>query len=413
MQTWRVVQGQASTITIKVSACSLSATEILAATVSDGHTGPPTLSLTPAWGASGPPYVALTLTSGQSAALPVGGYVVQVTLASNNGALAYCLLEVVAAPNGTPTYDLLATPAQAMMMNAEIAASPDKVAALPFALSKATETIRRYCNRTFTRREYTDYYTPSLEGEVMLAETPVHRIVRVSRRLQTAIEITADASVYQVAYADFITQDDAAAGPFNVRYTGLTLNGVASGVASTAPVLFSGLATLNDLAAAVNAVPGWKATVQDSYGAWPVSELYCDGTSQGALTDGVQIQVFSDDVSLSRLDRRTGLLVIPNATFGGGFGPRWGPDWLAWGDFGQIRDDVVRVVYDAGFTVIPSVVQTAAVELAKTVFDRINLDYAIKKESIGSYSYELNDSISMSIPDPIRQDLSPFVIHRA
>lgn len=247
----------------------------------------------------------------------------------------------------------------------------------------------------------------------MLQEMPINRVIRASRKPVTAIEITADASVYQVAYTNFVVVDNPLPTPFNVSYTGLVLNGLTNGVSSATTIPFAGLATLNDLAAAVDAVSGWKATIEDaSYGRWPVSELYCDGDSQGALGDGVQIKVFSEDVSTSRINLRTGLLRMPRSF--GGLSPRWGPDYLAWGDYNGVEaDEIVRVTYDAGFTKIPPVVQEAAVELAKTAFDRIETNYAVKKESTGYYSIELNDVISLSIPDPIRQDLSSFIIHRA
>ncbi|MDR3582576.1 MAG: hypothetical protein P4L67_04855 [Candidatus Pacebacteria bacterium] len=310
---------------------------------------------------------------------------------------------------------MLVSAASALALNPDIAADPAKVAMLPLILQGVTEKIRRYCNRTFSRREYTEYLSPTLDGEVMLSEMPVHRAVRVSRSPRTAITITADPSAYQVAYVDFSTVDVVLPNPFSVSYTGLNLAGASYGIASSTPILFAGLATINDLAAAVNAVSGWKATVDPmGYGRWPVSEIYCDGTSQGALSDGVQLQVFSEDVSTSRLDRRTGLLVTPGVGFSDGFGSMWGPGWMQGLDSSiDHSNDVVRVIYDAGFTTIPTVIQTAAIDLVKTVYSRINLDYAVKKESTGYYSYEINDLMNLAIPDPVRQDLALYVSHRA
>lgn len=415
MFTWQVIQGQAGKTPIVVTACPLTSGMVLAATISTGLTDAALITFTPTFAATGPPNILLTLSASQTASLEPGGYVVHVKLASNNGELAFGLLEVVAAPGSQPQYDVLVSAASVLALNPDIAANPAQVAMLPLIIQGVTEKIRRYCNRMFSRREYTQYLYPTLDGEVMLAEMPVHRAIRVSRRPRTAITITADPNHYQVAYVDFSVQDLPLPNPFSSTYTGINLAGASYGVASSTPILFSGLSTLNDLAAAVNAVSGWKAVVDpNGYGRWPVSEIYCDGTSQGALDDGVQLKVFSEDVSTSRLDRLTGLLVTNSVGLGSDFGPRWGPDWMAWGDYGlDESSDAVRVVYDAGFTKIPSVVQTAAIDLVKTMFSRINLDYAVKKESTGYYSYEINDLMNLAIPDPVRQDLALYVSHRA
>lgn len=415
MFSWAAVQGQGTAFRLKAVSCSVDAATALVGTISTGGTDAAVATFTPTWSATGPPDLSGSLTAVQTAALAPGAYVVQVGLADGSGAIAYGLLTVAAAPANAPSYDLLATPAFVLSQCPEVAANPAKVAALPAMLLKATQVIRRHCNRTFTRRVFTEYLDPSLEGEVMLQEMPINRVARVSRNLKTAVEIKADPSVFQVAYVDFETADAASPNPFDVSYTGITLVGSAAGVASSHTILFSTLTTMSDLIAAVDAFSGWTATTGGgSYGDWPIGELYCDGTSQGALGDGVQLRVFADDVSASRLDRRTGLLTLPRGSYGDPFGPRWGPDWAAWNDYGvAASDSPVRVTYDAGYTTVPPVVQQAAVEIVKVGFNRLDLDYALKRESIGEYSYEFRDNFNLSIPDPVRQDLAPFVIHRA
>lgn len=415
MFTWTVVQGQGSVFLLSLTYCSVDSTGALTGSISTGSTDAALLTFTPNWSSAGAPHVVCSLTSAQTAALPPGGYIVQIGLAAGTGELAYGVLNVAAAPSNLPTYDLLTTPAVVLSQCPEIASNPTKVAALPNMLLKATQTIRRYCNCTFTRRVFTEYLSPTLEGEMMLQEMPINRVSRISWKLQTAIEITADSSVYQVASVDYDMTDNALPNPFNVTYTGVNLTGYAAGVASSNSIAFSSLTTINDLATAVNALSGWTATINDSsYANWPIGELYCDGTSQGAIGNGVQLQVFSEDVSTSRLDRKTGSLYVPNGFAGTTFGPRWGPDWMAWNNYSASENyNVVRVTYDAGYTAIPPVVQQAAVEIVKVAFNRLDLDYARKRETVGEYSYELRDNLNLSIPDPVRQDLAPFVIHRA
>lgn len=417
MFSWTAVQGEGTLLPLKVTGCPLNGSLPLSATVSTGTTDAPLLVVTAAWAPAGPPYVECTLIAEQTASLAPGAYVVQVGLADGSGSLAFGVLNVVAAPGNTPSYDVLATPSLVLSQYPTIAADPAKVAALPNLLQKATEVVRRYCNRTFSRRTYTEYLSPSLEGEVLLREIPVNRVTRLSRKPRTAIAINADPSVYQVAYVDYLTADALLPAPSNVTYTGLVLTGWSSGASSSTPILFSGLTTVNDLAAAVNAVSGWTAVVDPSgYGAWPIGELYCDGTSQGALSDGVQLNVFSEDVSTSRIDLKTGMLQLAYGSVGAGGDARWGPGWSAWTDasaYLSVSDDLVRATYDAGFTTVPYVVQQAAAEIVKAAFSRMDVDYALKSETIGEYSYELRDDMDLSIPVPVRRDLASFVIHRA
>jgi hypothetical protein len=414
MFTWRLVQGQGGVLNVTVSACPVDATMVLSGTVSDGLNGAALLLFTPEWAASGPPQLVVTLTPTQTSALPPGGYVVQVGLASGGGALAFGTLEIIPGPGNVPLFDVLTTPGRVLLMDPTVRNSADRVAILPIALRAASQLIRRVAARRFTRGDYTEYHVPSLDGQIRLDEFPVNRIIRASRRLDTAITITADASTYQTAYADFSTQDGAFDDPDNLIYTGINLVGVSDGVQSTTAILFSATPTLADLADAVSSVSGWKATT-GGYGRWATSELYCDGTSQGAIGDGVQLRVFAEDVSDSYLDRKTGMLGVRYGRYIDDFGPRWGPAWTDYADYGfPTGDDVVRVTYNAGFTTIPDAIQDATVLMSRLMMDRMQLDFTLKKESIGEYSYELNDKLmGMTVPDSIRGMIGPYIGYRA
>ena len=414
MFTWRLVQGQGGMINITVSACPVDATMALSGTVSDGLNGPPILPFTPTWAESGPPKIVLILTSAQTAAIPPGGYIVHVGVAGGLGELAIGMLEMLPGPGNTPLFDVLTTPARVMLMDPTIRSNPDRVAMLPLSIRGASQLIRRSCNRRFTRGDYTEYHVPSLDGEIRLDEFPVNRIIRASRRLDTAITITADSTAYQTAYASFSTQDGAYGEPENLIYTGINLVGTSNGTQSTHSILFSATPTLADLATAVNSVSGWKASA-GGYSAWATSELYCDGTSQGALDDGVQLRVFSEDVSSSRLDPRTGFFSVGYGRYSDNFGPRWGPNWTEYIDYGfPSGDDMVRVTYNAGFTNIPDAIQDATVLVSRLITDRLLLDMTLKKESIGDYSYELNDKLmGMTIPESIRGMLGLYTGYRA
>lgn len=413
MFTWRLVQGEGGMLPLTISACPVDASAALSGTVSGGTTSAALAVFTPAWAADGPPHLRIALTAVQTASLPPGGYVVQVGLANGGGSLAIGQLTILPAPGNLPAYDLLTTPGRVLLMNPEMRADPDRVAMLPVALRGASELIRRYCHRRFTRADYTEYHCPNLEGVVRLGEWPVHRVIRASWKPLTAVEITADPSVYQTAYVDFATQDDPLGDPERTTYTGINLVGTSDGTQTTTAIPFSTTPTLADLADAANAASGWKASA-GGYGRWATSELYCDGTSQGALDDGVQLRVFSEDVSTSRVDRPTGMFYVGFGLYSDAFGPRWGPTWTDFADNNWTSEDVIRVSYNAGFTTVPDAIQDATVSMAKFVMDRMLVDFMLKKESIGEYTYELNDKLmGVGVPETIRGSISTYVGHRA
>jgi hypothetical protein len=288
------------------------------------------------------------------------------------------------------------------------------VAALPLALRVASNIVRRICYRRFTRGTYTQYAIPSQEGAVRLDEFPVNQVLRVSRKLRDAVLISADPSTFQTAYVNFSVEDGAYSDPRNLVYTGLNLASASNGVPSTTSLPFASMATLQDLADAVNAVPGWKASA-GGYAAWPIGELYRDAAGRGALSDGAKFQVFSEDATPQRVDRATGFLCMGYGRFAGGFGPRWGPAWSQYDDQGfDGPNDVVRVVYDAGFTDVPDAIQDATMQTARLVMDRMLIDYTLKSESIGAYRYELNDKLlGVSIPEAIRGTLALYTGYTA
>lgn len=409
----RVVQGQGAAIPVTVDATPLDPGSALVGTISDGLTGPPLLPFTPAWSDAGPPVLVITLNGNQTASLPPGGYVIQVGLADGGGPLAYGSLQVLPAPNNEPLFDVLTTPGRMLLANPILRDDPDRVAALPLAIRAASSIVRRLCCRRFTRGVYTEYIVPSLEGAMRLNEFPVNQILRVSHKLRDAVEITADASTYQTAYVNFSTIDGDYAEPRNLIYTGLNLVSASNGVASTHNLPFATMATLQDLVDAVDAVPGWKATA-GGYAAWPIGELYRDATSRGALTGGARFQVFSEDASPQRVDRRAGFVYMGHGR-DAGFGPRWGPGWDQFDGYGLASSgDAVRITYDAGFTEIPDAVQHATMEMARLVMDRMLIDYTLKSESIGTYKYELNDKLlAVAVPEAIRGTLALYIGYTA
>lgn len=408
--TQTLIQGQGAAFTVTLNPpAAFEGTEALAATVSTGGTDAALLTLTPTWsaGQTAGSYtrVDLAYTSEQAASLAPGYYVVTTTLADNSAALAWGLLTVLSAPGQQPAQDFLVSPAEVLGLLPDVATATT-LASLPRVIGAATDAIRRYCSRNFTRVTVTKEFRPSYEGLVRLDEIPVNQVLRIAAGRDNALSITGP-STAQIASVRSAFTGDLDSG---LTATGLILSSTSSAVATETTLLYADYPTLASLAAAVNAVGGWQATTQAGYSPWPSTELVGTDAAQGALS-GAMLDVYSEDVAMERLDPFTGMLQLGTGLYGSSLNtPAWGPDW---GQFATPRFPTrVRVTYDAGFATIPSPVVMAAIEIIQAAFSRLATDQALRSETADDYSYTLRDQLD-AIPESARKALAPYRIYNA
>lgn len=410
ISTVTAIQGQGVSYTQTLSSSTFQGTETLTASVSTGGTATALLTLTPTW-ASGQTTgsygrVSLAFTSAQTASLTPGYYVVQTSLADSTSALAWALLEVVAAAGQSPTYDWLTTPAEVLGLVPDLV-STENLADLPRAIGAATDSIRRYCNRWFTRRTMTKEFTPNIYGQVRLDEIPVNAVTRIATTRDNAIQVKGPSSA-QLASVKMAFTGDYDSG---ITVTGLTLTSTASAVTTTTTLSFSTYTTITALAAAIRAVSGWSATVSGNYGSWPTSELVGLDAAQGALTaDGAWLDVYSEDASLERLHPETGMLWLRTG-YSSLDSPAWGPTWMDAAPSRRVPTRV-KITYDAGYTTLPSPVVIATIETVQALFGRMATDQVLQSEHAADYSYTLKDQIDF-LPDSVKHALAPYRIHNA
>ncbi len=309
----RAVQGSAESWTVTASSGAFQGTEPLTAVVSTGGTAAALLTLTPTWAAGQQPgsyrAVVVSITGQQAASLSPGYYVCEAKIADGSTSLAWGLLEIVAAPGGTPTQDFLVSPAEVLGLVPDIA-TPDKLADLPRTIGAATDAVRKYCRCNFTRKTYGKEFAPNYAGMIRLDEVPVNAVLRVATNREAALWLYGPPSA-QIANVRFSATGDYAGG---LTYTGLVLTSTTSAVATTTTLLFSAYPTVSELASAVNAA-GWKTRVGDTFGAWPSTELVGGEAGQGALTgEGARLDVYSEDASLERVDLEAGFIWLANRT---------------------------------------------------------------------------------------------------
>lgn len=407
----QLIQGQAMTLALTTSVGAFQGNEVLTGTVSTGGTDAAILTLAPTWlaGQVAGSYklVNVPFTAVNTAVLAPGYYVLQVSLADSTAALAWGLLEVVAAAGQSPLYDWLIQPAEVLGQVPDIV-TVDNLADLPRVLTATTQAIRRYCNRNFTRVVRTKEFRPSQSGQIRLDEIPVNQVQRVAVGRTNALRVSGP-STAQLARVAFASTGDYDTG---LVTTGLTLTSTTSGVTTTTTLLFATYTTIGALAAAITTA-GWSASVTTGYSAWPSTELVGGEAGQGALnSDGAWLDVYGEDASLERLDAETGMIWLRSRVGSASWNhPAWGFDQFAVSDTGRFPT-LAKVTYDAGFSTIPSPVVMATIETIQAVFSRLATDQVIQSERAADYSYTLRDQLD-AIPDSAKHTLSPYRIFNA
>lgn len=422
-QPWDVIKGISATYTVQVAdgdgvaiTDKFTGAESLTAYAWPGDDQTQSFALTPSWYSGPLGLVDIQVPAANTTTKDIGVYQWLLKLTDSTAALATGELSLKGASgSGFPGLPDLTSLSYVQSALASVSLSQEQVDYLPYAVNTASSLIRRFCNRRFTRNTFTEVSSPSLEGVIRLNAIPVNRVIRVSNKLLSVMNISASQSLFQNAYVNFSTTGDYSDSNTPLTYTGLNLVSTSNGTTTTTNLLFSTYTTLGSLSTAINAVNGWTATVNaGNYGSWATSEIFCDDGSQGALDQGVSLRVFTEDVSKMRVDARTGMISLGYGAATTGFGPKWGPTWLAMDDptgFG-FDDNFVRVIYDAGYDVVPASVQMATAELAKTILERFRTDFALKGESIGAYKYELRD-VYDGIPMYVKQTLTQWRISNA
>ncbi len=422
-QPWNVIKGISATYTVQAVdgdgnpyTGHFTGAESLTAYAWPGDDQAQSFALTPSWNSATLGLIDVQVSAASTTAQNAGVYQWLLKLTDSSAAIARGELNLLGAVGtGLPGLPDLVALSYVQSALASVSLTQDQVDYLPYAVNSASLLVRRFCNRRFTRATFTETSSPSLEGLVRLNQIPVNRVIRVSNKLLSVMNIWANETMFQNAYVNFSTTGDFADSNTALTYTGINLVSSTNGVTTTTPLLFATYTTLGALATAINAVSGWTATVNaGNYGSWAVTELFCDDGSQGALDEGVSLRVFTQDVSKMRVDSRTGMISLGYGAATSGFGPKWGPTWFAMDDptgYG-FDDNFVRVIYDAGYDVVPPPIQQATAELTKDILERFRTDFALKGESIGAYKYELRDRYD-GIPQHVRQTLSRWVITNA
>jgi hypothetical protein len=283
--------------------------------------------------------------------------------------------------------DLVVTGAQSCLGSAnELTLKIEDNYRIEKLIDRATDIIEQYMSRRFKTRTYDRQVYDGVVGhQLLLHEYPATRIGRVSIGNIGAFSIT------NTTATNFATVE--------VTATQVRLNSDGT----VTDLTISSYATINLLIAAINATSGWSAVlINTDAGARKATYTSLDGSTK--VPEILQIQaeycksptvayvyVPTNDKADAYLlggtseDRNAGVLYSPCG---------WGYDRL-------------YVDYIAGYTTIPSALESLCLEMVKMKYDRGKKDTTVQSEKIGDvYQYSLGDLKQVS--DDILQEASSF-----
>jgi len=283
---------------------------------------------------------------------------------------------------------------------------------LPQVTAAVSRAIRRYTNRQLTRATYDELYTVGLDGNILLREYPVNTLTRCAINPTTVLTVTNTSTANQRALVKLGTTGDVDTGltPANI-----TLTSYAGGAATTTTVTLTANQTIQALATAINAVgSGWLATPDSSYALWPAADLRAvQGNLPATSPAMAEFKIHVDDIPFELVEKAGIVSIGPNnsSTTNPWRSTRWGPPLSTeWGDqdlHGRLQG--VRVVYDAGLTIIPEDLQHAVALVVADWLRLLGLDSRLGSETMGDYSYVLNTAFaSYHLPKSVLGMLAPY-----
>jgi hypothetical protein len=259
------------------------------------------------------------------------------------------------------------TDAQASLTGLTVA----QIASLPGAISAASRACESYCARSLALASFDEEYTPGTTRIIRLKNYPVASIARVATDLSTALSIQAAPGAWRATVA-------------MVNDQGLILIQVGGSHEGMVLLAFAAYATTTALEAAVNATPGWTATVNPGMGPCPTAEYRPIQGALGALQQPANLSAYATDLGDWDLEEKTGKLELrqiridpysyPARTYGG-----------------NLKAAKVRVLYTAGFSPVPDDAAEACRITVRAMLERRDNVGILKSESLGNTSYMLAD----------------------
>ncbi|CAN0445474.1 unnamed protein product, partial [Phaeothamnion confervicola] len=146
--------------------------------------------------------------------------------------------------------------------------SPTLAADLPRAISAASDACVKFVGRPLAPTRCVEWHDPGNTRVLRLGARPVLSVQRIAAGLANVLRVTyAGDDVLPTAALDWT--DGPAPGP----PTSLTLSRIVAGVPTSSTLPLADTPSLDALAGAIGALPGWSAEILGPYGGYPAAWL--------------------------------------------------------------------------------------------------------------------------------------------
>ncbi|MFO0966843.1 MAG: hypothetical protein U0793_14820 [Gemmataceae bacterium] len=251
-------------------------------------------------------------------------------------------------------------------------------------IAAVSEAVERYCCRAFAVQAYDELYDGNDRPTLLLRNFPVVSVERIAYEPAPVLTVQNTSASNQRA-------------SIKVSADGVTLTRVASGVTTSDSVTFAGAATLSALATAIAAVGnGWGASVASGYDSYASADLRATQGAFNARDAAADLRIHVRELSAFDVDETRGYLrrgapgCLSSPVFYGGH-------------------NFWRVLYTAGFDVVPDAVQEACAEWVAALFWQSKRDPGLTQEAtVGVTSHV----VLQDMPAMARTLLRPYRVIR-
>lgn len=256
-------------------------------------------------------------------------------------------------------------------------------AALTAVINSVSDFVDKYCGRShngFLAQTYDELYDGTGSDVLFLNNIPIQNISRIATTETSCLSIhNTNNDMGCRANAQIIgTASDNENLASQYTSTGLKLTIVQSAVTTTSTLTWATYPTIAQLAAAVNALGnGWQAYVMGGFGTWSSSDLRA---TQGAYESRIFTSYYWihwQEMSWYRVNEENGE-IRNSMVFNNGI-----QNW--------------RIIYNAGYSVVPDDLQQAICEMVKITWLIRNRDPNLKSESMENYSYQSADTSASGV----------------
>jgi len=230
----------------------------------------------------------------------------------------------------------------------------DLLGTINTAVSRA---IERSTGRKFHAANYSEWYDGRGSPRLMLNQAPIINVKRICVGRQSLLNIAN-------------TSTDAARAMVRVSDTAAILTVTGGDDAGEDTLTFADYTTITTLAAAVNLLTNWTATVPGDTrtGNYPTTDLtMIPGWNVGNSSWGIVAP--SDPLMGPRFEMADGIIYLDGCA-------KWSPAMQN-----------VFVEYRAGYATLPADLVFAATTISATVFRQSKTDMSLKSEKLGDHSW--------------------------